>query len=131
MTSKFRAEFARTTTIAPTSEDPSFLLTFGFRRCYRRPDTFHGVANLKCNCLRTEIPVEARAKSSGALATDHERMYRDGRVAHAREAMESAFPGSVAHWDRAERSRKRGLTDRSLRAQVSSKRAAGELGRKA
>lgn len=40
-----------------------------FRRCYQRPSVFHAAANLRCDCLRTEIPVEARAKSSGALAT--------------------------------------------------------------
>lgn len=40
----------------------------GFRPCLRR-DTRHTVDYQFCNCLRTELPVEARAKSSGALGT--------------------------------------------------------------
>lgn len=41
----------------------------GFRRCYRVEASFHGVEYLLCNCLRTELPIEARALSSGRLAT--------------------------------------------------------------
>lgn len=65
-----RSTAARSTTVVPFEADPGFLnREMGFRRCYRRPNSFHGVSNLSCNCLRVEIPVEAQAKGSGALGT--------------------------------------------------------------
>ena len=41
----------------------------GFRTCYRKRAFAHHPDFLLCNCLRTEIPAKARAKSSGALGT--------------------------------------------------------------
>ncbi len=56
--------------IVPAKADAGYLKrTFGFRRCYRRPSSFHGVENLACDCLRVELPLDAQAKSSGALGT--------------------------------------------------------------
>lgn len=52
----------------------------GFRPCLRR-DTRHTERNVFCNCLRTELPVEARALSAGALGTperDHDCPDCDG-----------------------------------------------------
>ena len=40
-----------------------------YRRCYRRPTLLHHVDSPRCDCLRTELPIEAQAKSSGALGT--------------------------------------------------------------
>lgn len=87
------------TTLIPAAEDPGFLLReFGFRRCYRRPSAFHGVGNLKCNCLRVEIPIEARAKSFGRLATGHAEMASNGRVERSFEYAEEAMPGWRKAW---------------------------------
>lgn len=129
----------------------STALTMGFRRCYRRPNVHHGVRNLECDCLRVEIPVEARAKSFGRLATDFEGMARGARVARATEAIEEAFPGFGEAWKAAEKralrsggkprsfskkttetstaSRAAG-SDRSIRSRLSKDRASGRIGRR-
>lgn len=83
----------------------SAITAFGFRTCYRRPTVQHHPDNIRCDCLRTELPVEAQAKSSGRLATDHESMARDGRAARVRESFGESFPRALKSWDRATRER--------------------------
>lgn len=56
--------------------------------------------------FRPELPRGQRTKSSGRLATDFERMARDGRVARAFAAIE----------------------DRAIRSKLSAARAAGKVG---
>jgi hypothetical protein len=48
---------------------PDYVIALGFRRCYRRPSVQHHPNNLRCDCLRVELPIEAQAESSGALGT--------------------------------------------------------------
>lgn len=86
--------------------------SMGFRRCYRRPNVHHGVGNLECDCLRVDIPVEARAKNSGRLATDFEGMARKGREAAADRLFSAAWG------------------DRSIRDRLSKDRASGRIGRR-
>lgn len=48
---------------------PAMASALGCRRCYRIADLFHRVDNPDCDCLRVELPIEAQARSSGALGT--------------------------------------------------------------
>lgn len=68
---------------------------------------------------------EYRAKSSGRLATDFERMHRDRVLADAAETMEEALPGFNKAWRRATP-----RDDRSIRTRLTSARDAGLIGRK-
>jgi hypothetical protein len=61
----------------------------GFRPCLRR-DTRHTERNVFCNCLRTELPVEARAMSSGALGTPE-------RNHHCPECTDGISPSRPPH----------------------------------
>ena len=117
----------------------------GFRRCYRSPTTFHGVSNISCDCLRTELPVEAQAKSSGRLGTpdrNHDCQYCDGIGLQGYDAAPgireltgaccwfclgagelTASGQRLAHYHPS-------FTDRELRSRVSAARAAGKIGRR-
>jgi len=48
---------------------PNLATVLGLRRCYRTENYFHGADDPECDCLRAELPIEARAMSSGALGT--------------------------------------------------------------
>lgn len=40
----------------------------GWRKCKRHPNVSHHPELLACDCMRSEVPPEHRALSSGALA---------------------------------------------------------------
>lgn len=110
------------------------------RRCHRRLNTHHGVNNKGCDCLRVELPVEARAKSSGALATP-DRNHTCGRCGGSGQSplMSDGISLHVEACSRCSGSGElkadgtpggRVASDRFIRARLSSARESGTLGRK-
>lgn len=110
--------------------------SMGFRRCYRRPNVHHGVGNLECDCLRVEIPVEARAKGSGRLATPERNHDCDecggagknlvwvGLSCEERCCSVCSGTGEFNRFGKAV------LSDRFVRRQLARARAAGLVGRR-
>lgn len=112
--------------------------SMGFRRCYRRPTVHHGVGNLECDCLRVEIPVEARAKSSGALGTPERDTACDECGGSGKTLEWSDFSCRELRCPRCNgtgglspaRARAVARTDRSIRSRLSKDRASGRIGRR-
>ena len=109
-----------------------------FYACTRTPYVRHIIDYSGCNCLRTELPIEAQAKSSGALGTPGRNHYcpdcdGTGRIAY----WVTDKSGEVHTCDRClgsgELTSTGGLvvcdrTDSAVRAAVSSARNSGKLG---
>ena len=108
---------------------------FVFRRCYHRHTTFHGVENSRCDCLRVELPIDAQARSSGALGTPDRNHTCPACCGIGKLILEplgwATCPRCAGCGERDAKREPVCLSDRAIRKALTEKRASGLLGRRA